>query len=85
MAVEICSNICCLFIEIYWNVQCSLCHFKILLGVLNCDFEEISNKYIISLICFQLNRVENGNGDISPEVHFENSKFSILYFVQLVI
>jgi hypothetical protein len=33
---------------------------------------------IISLICFQLNRVENGNGDISPEVHFENSKVIIL-------
>jgi hypothetical protein len=32
-----------------------------------CDFEEISNLYYcISLICFQLNRVENGKYNRSP-------------------
>jgi hypothetical protein len=32
--------------------------------------------YVISPLCFHLNRVGNGNDDISPEENFEHSKTS---------
>jgi hypothetical protein len=42
-------------------------HFKILLESVICDFME-SPKNIISPPCFQLNHMENGNKDTSPEL-----------------
>jgi hypothetical protein len=35
---------------------------------------DVSPMNVISPICFHLNRVGNGNDDITSEEHFENSK-----------
>jgi hypothetical protein len=50
----------CLFIEIYWSVVEAMLHYN--WRVLNCNFEE-SPISIISIICFQLKRAENGIKD----------------------
>ncbi len=55
-------------LELSWG------HFEIVLESIKCDSYEKSLIIIISPICFQLKRMENGNKDSSAKVHLKSSK-----------
>jgi hypothetical protein len=52
-------------------------------GGLQINLLDVSSIYVISPICFYLNRLGNGNNDISSEEHFKNSKTSRGYNLDL--
>jgi hypothetical protein len=59
--IEICWRVFQAILKYYWSVQC--------------DFEEISNKYYFSkTIYFQLNREENGKYNSSSKKQLESEK-----------
>ncbi len=81
-----------MFIEIYWSVEKAILK---LLDSVTCDFEQISNRYIIIFQnVFKLNRMENGYKESSTEAYLKYSKIrcshlyhevSILVFFKLYI
>jgi hypothetical protein len=72
-----------LFQEIYWGVVEAI--LKYYWRVFSCDLEEISMVSIIFPICFQLNRVENGNEDSSSEANFKSSITSRAFSLDLKV
>jgi hypothetical protein len=75
----------CLFIKSYWNVNQAILKYS--WRVLNCDFEEISDKYNPPKIFGKCrrNRVENGNNNSPAKARFNSSEISRGSFLDLEV